>query len=225
MRVQGTGKTTVARIVAKMFAALGVLRKGQLVVVDRSALVAGYSGQTAIKTKEVVDSALGGILFVDEAYSLVNGDRDAFGKEALDTMLKMMEVSVCVWVYVNVLFASPPLSSLHSLHSRPDYGASLTVRLPVACAADPFRETGRTFQDYRDDLVVIFAGYKKEMQVLMQSNSGLASRFPTWLDFKDYTAMELHFISQSMLKEGHMKLTPGANELLLEAFEMMVPPA
>ena len=79
------------------------------------------------------------------------------------------------------------------------------------------------FQDYRDDLVVIFAGYKKEMQVLMQSNSGLASRFPTWLDFKDYTAMELHFISQSMLKEGHMKLTPGANELLLEAFEMMVP--
>jgi hypothetical protein len=107
-----------------MFAALGVLRKGQLVEVDRSALVAGYSGQTAIKTKEVVDSALGGILFVDEAYSLVNGDRDAFGKEALDTMLKMMEVSVFVLCAADVLLvppAPPPPPRFHSLSVACDY--------------------------------------------------------------------------------------------------------
>ena len=87
----GTGKTTVARIVANLLRALGVLRKGHLVEADRSSLVAGFSGQTALKTKAVVSEALGGVLFVDEAYALVSGDRDSFGKEALDTLMKEME--------------------------------------------------------------------------------------------------------------------------------------
>jgi SpoVK/Ycf46/Vps4 family AAA+-type ATPase len=162
----GTGKTTVARIIAGMFASLGVLRRGQFVEVDRSMLVAGYAGQTAMKTKEVCEGALGGILFVDEAYSLVSGERDSFGREAIDTILKMME-------------------------------------------------------DHRDDLVVIFAGYKKEMGTLMQSNSGLASRFPTWLDFEDYTSKELMQICQNMIGEAQMKFTAEAMELLLMAFEKM----
>lgn len=87
----GTGKTTVARIFAKIFRALGILEKGQLIECDREGMVAGYSGQTAIKTAAIVDSALGGVLFIDEAYALAQGNNDSFGMEAINTLLKRME--------------------------------------------------------------------------------------------------------------------------------------
>ena len=87
----GTGKTTVARIMAEVLKMLGVVAKGQLVEADRSKLVAGYSGQTAIKTNQLIDQALGGVLFIDEAYTLRQGDNDTFGAEAIDTLLKRME--------------------------------------------------------------------------------------------------------------------------------------
>ena len=87
----GTGKTTVARIMAKIYKALGVSKKGHLVECDRGGLVAGYTGQTAIQTSKVIDFALDGILFVDEAYSLVNGKDDSYGEEAISTLLKRME--------------------------------------------------------------------------------------------------------------------------------------
>lgn len=87
----GTGKTTVARIMADVFKTLGILSRGQLVEADRSKLVAGFSGQTAIKTNQLIDSAIGGVLFIDEAYTLKSNDQDAFGNEAIDTLLKRLE--------------------------------------------------------------------------------------------------------------------------------------
>ena len=87
----GTGKTTVARIMANVFKTLGILSRGQLIEADRSKLVAGFSGQTAIKTNQLVDSAIGGVLFIDEAYTLASGDNDSFGSEAIDTLLKRLE--------------------------------------------------------------------------------------------------------------------------------------
>lgn len=87
----GTGKTTIARLVAKIYNQLGILSEGQLIEADRASLVGGYLGQTAIKTKSVIESAIGGVLFIDEAYSLVNGENDSYGQEAIETLLKEME--------------------------------------------------------------------------------------------------------------------------------------
>ena len=87
----GTGKTTVARIMADVFRTLGILSRGQLVEADRSKLVAGFAGQTAIKTNQLIDSAMGGVLFIDEAYTLKSNDQDSFGAEAIDTLLKRLE--------------------------------------------------------------------------------------------------------------------------------------
>lgn len=158
----GTGKTTVARVVADLLKALGLLRTGHMIEADRSALVAGYSGQTALKTKAVVESALGGVLFVDEAYALVGEDgKDTFGREALDTLLKLVE-------------------------------------------------------DYRTDLVVILAGYSSEMVKLFDANPGLRSRFPTVLEFADYSPDEMLEIAEQMLLQDVMILSHDGERRLQE---------
>ena len=156
----GTGKTTIARLVAKYLKAIGALKGGQLVEVTRADLVGRYTGHTAPLTNSVIESALGGVLFIDEAYSLYRGEQDSFGLEAIDTLVKGME-------------------------------------------------------DHRDELVVILAGYTKEMETFLTANSGLASRFPNKIEFPDYTAEELLQITHVQAKNKGYRLAESCAEPLL----------
>ncbi|GHU67053.1 hypothetical protein FACS189413_01140 [Bacteroidia bacterium] len=159
----GTGKTTVARIVADIYKSLGILAKGHLVETDRSGLVAEYVGQTAVKTNKIIDTALDGVLFIDEAYSLISKSENDYGKEAIATLLKRME-------------------------------------------------------DNRDRLVVILAGYSKEMQDFIDSNPGLQSRFNRYIEFPDYSAEELYQIFEKHAKEFDYQISKDAEIPLKEYF-------
>lgn len=160
----GTGKTTVARILAKIYYGLGVLSKGHLVEVDRSGLVAGYMGQTGEKVMEVIEQAKGGVLFIDEAYALAAGKQNGdFGQEAIDILNKAME-------------------------------------------------------DYRDDLIVIAAGYHDEMQEFLDANPGLRSRFSRTIEFPDYTAEELMEIIVNHAKKMDYEFTQEALEFVRKRF-------
>ena len=156
----GTGKTTIARLVARYLKAIGALKGGQLVEVTRADLVGRYTGHTAPLTNSVIESALGGVLFIDEAYSLSRGEQDSFGLEAIDTLVKGME-------------------------------------------------------DHRDELVVILAGYTREMETFLTANSGLASRFPNRIEFPDYTAVELLQITRVLAKNKGYTLAEACTEPLL----------
>ena len=140
----GTGKTTVARLLSKIYKSLGVLEKGQLVEVDRAGLVAGYVGQTALKTKEKVDEAMGGILFIDEAYTLAKGGTD-FGQEAIDTILKAMEDNRENFV---VIVAGYPESMEKFLESNPGLKSRFNKNI--------------IFEDYSDaEMYSIFGAFCK----------------------------------------------------------------
>ena len=160
----GTGKTTIARLVAKYLKAIGALKGGQLVEVSRGDLVGRYTGHTAPLTNSVIESALGGVLFIDEAYSLYRGEQDSFGLEAIDTLVKGME-------------------------------------------------------DHRDELVVILAGYTKEMETFLTANSGLASRFPNKIEFPDYTADELLDITNVLARGKGYRLAESCTEPLRGYYE------
>ena len=148
----GTGKTTVARLISGLYAAIGVLSKGQLVEVDRSGLVAGYVGQTALKTQEVIQSALGGVLFIDEAYSLSSGGENDFGREAIETLLKAMEDHRDDLVVIVAGYTGPMekfITSNPGLESRfnryfffPDYdGGQLTAIFRQQCKKNSYTLT------------------------------------------------------------------------------------
>lgn len=178
---------------------MGILRRGHLVEVDRSKLVAGYSGQTAMKTTEVVQSAMGGVLFVDEAYALISDERDAFGREALDTLIKLVEdhrddLVVILAGYVD---------EMHSL---------LTKNPGIQCVPGPSRARSRQ-PPGRLWLLTGVAGPS-----LAPSRR---SRFPTVIDFDDYTEAELMEITESMLRKEMMSLTTEAREVLQMKFEAM----
>ena len=148
----GTGKTTIARLVAKLYFHMGLLPQGQLVETDRSALVAGYLGQTAIKTQKVIQQALGGVLFIDEAYSLAGETDDSYGKEAIETILKAMEdhrdeLIVIVAGYTELMHkfidSNPGLSSRFSKYFEfPDYtGEELLAIFRRFCKKNGYRLT------------------------------------------------------------------------------------
>lgn len=163
----GTGKTTVARLIAKIYQKVGVLSKGHLVEVDRSGLVAGYVGQTALKVQEKITEARGGVLFIDEAYALTaNRDSSDFGYEAVDTLLKGME-------------------------------------------------------DYRDDFIVIVAGYPEPMAEFLESNPGLKSRFNRFIYFDDYKPDELRSIFCGMCKKAGFTVSGAALQIAHDYFIKM----
>ncbi|GAA3159478.1 hypothetical protein GCM10010466_57840 [Planomonospora alba] len=163
----GTGKTSVARTVAKIFYAFGLLETPYVVEAQRADLVGEFLGATAIKTNELIDRALGGVLFIDEAYSLINsgdGQPDRFGSEAVQTLLKRAE-------------------------------------------------------DDRDRLIVILAGYEKEMASFLSSNPGLSSRFATRVRFPGYTAAELVRITELLQLRRGDRTVEEARPALLARFE------
>ena len=151
----GTGKTTVARIYSELLTGLGILKKGGIVEVTRSDLVGRYQGHTAVKTREVCEKAYGGVLFIDEAYSLYHDELDTFGAEAIATLLTEME-------------------------------------------------------NNHDKLVVILAGYSREMEAFMDANSGIKSRIGKTIEFSDYTAEELYEIFVSLCKKGNITMDEEA---------------
>ncbi len=161
----GTGKTTVARIVGRIYKRIGLLSKGHFVEVSRTDLIAGYQGQTALKVKKVIEQAKGGVLFIDEAYSITENEHsDSYGRECLTELTKALE-------------------------------------------------------DYREDLVVIVAGYTEPMNNFFESNPGLKSRFNTVIEFDDYSSSELDEILVSMCKNNDYCLDEKAREKIHLYFE------
>ena len=159
----GTGKTTVARLLAELYWELEVVARGQLIETDRAGLVAGYVGQTAIKVNEVFTSALGGVLLIDEAYALAQGGEGDFGREAIAAIVKLVE-------------------------------------------------------DHRDDVVVIAAGYPEEMEVFIDSNPGLRSRFPKAIHFPDYSDDELARIFESLCTQSRYQCDDAGRAKLKTSF-------
>lgn len=152
----GTGKTTVARKLAQYYFKIGLLSKGHFIEAERADLVGEYIGQTAQKTRALIEKSLGGILFIDEAYSLARGGEKDFGKEAIDTLVAHME-------------------------------------------------------NFREDFILILAGYPYEMDNFLTLNPGLESRFPFCLDFDDFTIDQLMKIAIHMLNEREYELTLDAD--------------
>ena len=158
----GTGKTTVAERMSKILHGLGYVRKGHVVTASRDDLVGQYIGHTAPKTKEMLKRAMGGVLFIDEAYYLYRPENERdYGAEAIEILLQVME-------------------------------------------------------NNRDDLVVIFAGYKERMDVFYQSNPGLSSRVANHIDFPDYSAPELLAIAQLILARENYRFSEEATAAFAE---------
>ncbi|HFR3797759.1 TPA: AAA family ATPase [Streptococcus suis] len=216
----GTGKTTVARFIAKIYKSLGILSEGQLIEVDRSDLVAGYVGQTAIKTREVIDKALGGILFIDEAYTLAKGGTD-FGQEAIDTILKAMEDKRDDFVVIVAGYSDPMNDFLESnpgLRSRfnklihfPDYTAEELLEIfnsycqtnEMRISSDASRILKHYLQELCDKKPLNFANGRTVRNIFETSLSLQANRLAQKEQINDdelmlITEEDLSFTQQEM---------------------------
>lgn len=198
----GTGKTTIARLLSKIYKELGILEKGQLVEVDRSEIVAGYVGQTALKTKEKIDEAMGGILFIDEAYTLAKGEND-FGQEAIDTLLKAMEDHRDEFIVIVAGYDGPMESFLQSnpgLKSRfneyihfDDYSEEeLFMIFGLLCEQNDFRmdlEAQETLKSYLNELCIHkpdnFANGREMRNLFDKSKSAHANRLASLNEISD----------------------------------------
>lgn len=198
----GTGKTTIARLLSKIYRELGILEKGQLVEVDRGGIVAGYVGQTALKTKEKIDEAMGGILFIDEAYTLAKGEND-FGQEAIDTLLKAMEDHRDEFIVIVAGYDEPMEAFLQSnpgLKSRfneyihfDDYSEEeLFMIFGLLCEQNDFRmdlEAQETLKTYLNDLCIHkpdnFANGREMRNLFDKSKSAHANRLASLNEISD----------------------------------------
>lgn len=198
----GTGKTTIARLLSKIYRELGILEKGQLVEVDRGGVVAGYVGQTALKTKEKIDEAMGGILFIDEAYTLAKGEND-FGQEAIDTLLKAMEDHRDEFIVIVAGYDEPMEAFLQSnpgLKSRfneyihfDDYSEEeLFMIFGLLCEQNDFRmdlEAQETLKSYLNELCIHkpdnFANGREMRNLFDKSKSAHANRLASLNEISD----------------------------------------
>lgn len=205
----GTGKTTVARIMADVLKALGVVSRGQLIEADRSRLVAGFAGQTAIKTNQVIDSALGGVLFIDEAYTLCSGDNDSFGKEAIDTLLKRLEDDRGKFVCIVAGYTR----EMHAfIHSNPGLGSRFSKTLH--------------FEDYKpNELTAIFchSATKNNLTLSDETRQALLHHFERIYAMRDAgfgNAREARNLFDQAVSRQSTRLmnvmnTPGFNQKMI----------
>ena len=215
----GTGKTTVARLMAGLYAAIGALSKGQLVEVDRSGLVAGYVGQTALKTQEVIQSALGGVLFIDEAYSLASGGENDFGREAIETLLKAMEDHRDDLVVIVAGYDKPMekfIDSNPGLQSRfnkymyfPDYnGEELMAMFRIRC-----KKNGYTLSPEAEEAAIAFFA---DMYENRDDNFGNGRDVRNW--FEDVVSRQADRLAAS-------EKAPSKDELMTITKEDFMPAA
>ena len=218
----GTGKTTIARMLAQLYKAIGVLKKGQLVEVDRSGLIAGYQGQTAIKTQEVIQSAIGGVLFIDEAYALVESDNDTYGKECIATILKAMEdhrdeLIVIVAGYDDLMEkfidSNPGLKSRFNKYIHfPDYtGEEMMAIFQIRCRSNGYEVTDEAeelllavFNDMYDTRDDNFGNGRTVRNIFEKVINCQATRLAADMDITDE---ELRVLTLDDVKAG-LDMTP-----------------
>ena len=235
----GTGKTTVARIMADVFRTLGIVARGQLVEADRSKLVAGFSGQTAIKTNQLIDTAMGGVLFIDEAYTLKSNDQDQFGAEAIDTLLKRLEDDrgkfVCIVAgYTeqmhDFIASNPGLKSrftqtIHFDDYTPDELTQIFLNLAQAKKFTVDKSTEEAIHRQFEQLYLRkdknFGNAREARRVFDEAVERQSQRLMNSMNNPDFTEADMYRITSDDLPIAHQDLARPLDEVLNELDEFI----